>query len=60
MNISSLVHSARGAFVNVFVRYGSGAEHFRPITQTKWWNTVSWILIAVGIVGWALFLFWLS
>jgi hypothetical protein len=58
MNINSLLQSARGVFVSAFVRYGSGADHLRPITQTKWWNTASWILIAVGLVGWAVFIFW--
>jgi hypothetical protein len=58
MTITNWVQSARGAFVHVFVRYGSAADHWRPITQTKWWNTASWVLIVVGIVGWAVFIFW--
>jgi hypothetical protein len=58
MNISHFVQSARGAFVQAFVRYGSGADHLRPLTKTKWWGTASWILIVVGIVGWAVFIFW--
>jgi uncharacterized membrane protein len=58
MTIDHFVQSARSAFVHTFVRYGSGADHLRAITQTKWWNTASWVLIVVGIVGWAAFIFW--
>jgi len=52
------VQGAREVFVNVFVRYGSGAERWRPLTETKWWNAACWTLIVVGIIGWVVFLFW--
>jgi hypothetical protein len=58
MAISNWMQAARGTFVQMFVRYGSGSERLRPITQTKWWNTFSWVLIIVGLVGWAIFIFW--
>jgi hypothetical protein len=58
MGIGNWMQSARGAFVNAFVRYGSGADKLRPLTQTKWWDTASWVLIVVGLVGWAIFIFW--
>jgi hypothetical protein len=58
MNFNHFFQSARGFVVDAFVRYGAGADYLRPITKTKWWNTTSWILIAVGLVGWAVFIFW--
>jgi hypothetical protein len=58
MSILNWMQSARGVFVSTFVRYGSGAELLKPLTRTKWWNTASWILIVVGLVGWAIFIFW--
>ena len=58
MVIGKQIQAARGAFVDAFVRYGSGADRLRPVTQTKWWNTFSWVMIVVGLVGWAVFIFW--
>jgi hypothetical protein len=58
MTLTDFFQSARGAFTHVFVRYGSGTDLLRPLTKTKWWNTFCWILIALGTVGWALFIFW--
>ena len=58
MVIGKRMQAARGAFVDAFVRYGSGADRLRPFTQTKWWNAFSWVMIVVGIVGWAIFIFW--
>jgi hypothetical protein len=58
MTRTNWLQSARGAWTHVFVRYGSGAEWLRPITQTKWWNTASWVLIVMGLIGWAVFIFW--
>jgi hypothetical protein len=58
MKVNHFFRSARGVCTHVFVRYGSGAEYLRPITQTKWWNAACWILIVVGMLGWAVFIFW--
>lgn len=58
MTLQHLFQSVRGVCSDVFVRYGSGAEYLRPLTKTKWFNTASWILIAVELIGWAVFIFW--
>jgi len=58
MKFNRWFQSARETFVNGFIRYGSGAERLRPITQTGWWNAASWVLIVVGLIGWAIFIFW--
>jgi hypothetical protein len=44
-------------FLNLFVRYGAGAQVFTPLTKVKWWNAFAWISIVLGIAGWALFLY---
>lgn len=58
MNFTSWFQSARGSVGDFFVRYGAGADHLRPITQSKWWNAFSWTMIVVGLIGWAIFIFW--
>jgi hypothetical protein len=58
MRHGAFISSARRTFVHVFVRYGSGAEFLRGLTRKKWWGTASWILIVVGLIGWAIFIFW--
>lgn len=58
MAIGNWMQTARGAFVHVFIRYGSGSERLQNITKTKWWSTFSWVMIVVGLVGWAVFIFW--
>jgi hypothetical protein len=55
---AAFLQSARRAFVHAFVRYGAGADYLQAITKTKWWGTISWILIVVGVIGWAIFIFW--
>jgi len=58
MRLNHLLQSARGIFVNGLIRYGAGADRLRPIMQTSWWNAASWVLIVVGLIGWAIFIFW--
>jgi len=58
LTIGGFIQSARGFFVDIFVRYGAGAQHVRTLTSKKWWNTVSWCLIVLGLIGWAVFIFW--
>jgi hypothetical protein len=55
---SRLARRAHEIWIELFVRYGAGAEHFAPITVTKWWNAALWCLIVLGVIGWAVFLFW--
>jgi hypothetical protein len=52
------VRRAREIFLDVFVRYGAGAGHWREISKARWFNGACWVLIVVGVIGWALFLFW--
>jgi hypothetical protein len=52
------VKSAREIFVDVFVRYGAGADHWREISKARWFNGACWVLIVLGVIGWAVFLFW--
>jgi hypothetical protein len=52
------VKSAREIFVDVFVRYGAGADYVRELSKARWFNSACWVLIVVGVIGWALFLFW--
>jgi hypothetical protein len=58
MIFRGLVQSVRAFFVRSFVQYGAGADLLRPLTKTKWWSTASWVLIFVGVIGWAVFIFW--
>jgi hypothetical protein len=55
---NTFLRSARDVFTHVFVRYGAGTDYLLPLTKTKWWNIASWIMIVVGIIGWAVFIFW--
>jgi hypothetical protein len=41
-------------FQSLFVRYGSGAGVFLPLTQAKCWNVLAWSIIIVGMIGWAI------
>jgi hypothetical protein len=52
------VKNAREIFVHVFVRYGAGSNHWRELSTAPWFNAACWTLIVVGIIGWAVFLFW--
>jgi hypothetical protein len=45
---------------HVFVQYGAGTKIFNPITNSRFWNLTCWILIALGILGWAIALYLLQ
>jgi hypothetical protein len=45
-------------FEHLFLRFGAGSHLLDPITQSKYWNTFCWTVIAFGIAGWMV-LFWI-
>ena len=46
-------------FEHFFVHYGAGAQIFAPLIRARFWNTFCWIMIAVGILGWIVALWFL-
>lgn len=46
-------------FEHLFLRYGAGSGVFKPITKSRWFNVVSWVLIVAGVIGWAFFIWFL-
>jgi hypothetical protein len=46
-------------FEHFFVHYGAGAQIFAPLIRARFWNTFCWIMIALGIVGWIVALWFL-
>lgn len=49
----------RSLFSHLFLRYGAGAEWFKPVTGWRLFNRVSWIAIILGIIGWGIFVWYL-
>lgn len=49
--------SRRQRLERVFLQYGAGSHVFNRITSSRFWSHVSWVLIAIGILIWAV-LFW--
>jgi hypothetical protein len=45
-------------FTELFLTYGAGAQYCQRLTRAKAWNLISWFLIAIGALGWVVFLMW--
>jgi len=44
--------TASSTFEKLFVSYGAGSNIFLPVLRSKFWNTASWVIIAVATVAW--------
>jgi len=44
---------------HLFLRYGAGSGVFKPIIGSRWFNVASWVLIVLGVIGWAFFVWFL-
>ena len=46
-------------FEHLFLHYGVGGQVFAPLVRYKHWNTICWVVIGLGIVGWIIALWYL-
>jgi hypothetical protein len=53
----STQEQGRSRFRNLFVRYGTGLHLLMPLTKGAWWNAFAWTSIVLGVIGWAIFLY---
>jgi hypothetical protein len=47
-------------FEHLFLQYGGGARYFKSLTSYRFWNRFCWTAIVLGILGWAVGLWFLE